>query len=464
MNQSTTATGRWREFLERGNFAITAVLTSGVGIYAMNEFITISLLPNVVAEIGGERRYEWVTTLYLVASVIPATSVGATLTRFGPRRAYSIALLVFAAGSVLCALAPTMTVLLGARVLQGLGGGALAGLGYAMISAALPERLWSRAAALVSVMFGVGTLVSSAIGGFDAEFVSWRAGFGLLAVLALMLLVFVPIAMPTRLAGRAVAILRIPVRSLVLLGGAALAISGADIPENTTIVIVLLLLGVLLVLAFVAVDRGSQTSVLPRKTFGPGPLKWIYLTLGILMAAMMVDTYVPLFAEELDGVSPLVAGFLGAALAIGTTVGQILSASIARAETVMRVVAVAPVVMASGLVLAAAGQRSFGPTALIATWTLGLVIAGAGAGLAWPHLSAWAMAAVVEPGQKAVAAAAVNTVQLTSAAFGAGLAGVLVDLHGTLDKAASTTTFLAFAALVAVGTVASCRAARPAPV
>ena len=80
MNQSTTATGRWREFLERGNFAITAVLTSGVGIYAMNEFITISLLPNVVAEIGGERRYEWVTTLYLVASVIPATSVGATLT------------------------------------------------------------------------------------------------------------------------------------------------------------------------------------------------------------------------------------------------------------------------------------------------------------------------------------------------------------------------------------------------
>ena len=101
MNQSTTATGRWREFLERGNFAITAVLTSGVGIYAMNEFITISLLPNVVAEIGGERRYEWVTTLYLVASVIPATSVGATLTRFGPRRAYSIALLVFAAGSVL---------------------------------------------------------------------------------------------------------------------------------------------------------------------------------------------------------------------------------------------------------------------------------------------------------------------------------------------------------------------------
>jgi hypothetical protein len=46
-----------------------------VALYATNEFLTISLLPSAVAEIGGERFYAWVTTVYLVASVVAATTV-----------------------------------------------------------------------------------------------------------------------------------------------------------------------------------------------------------------------------------------------------------------------------------------------------------------------------------------------------------------------------------------------------
>jgi len=141
------------------------VLAGGVALYAINEFITMSLLPSAIADIGGARLYAWVTTVYLVASVVAATTVGSVLNRFGPRYAYLGTLLSFAAGTAVCMSAPTMTVLLAGRLIQGLAGGVLAGLGYAVISAALPERLWTRAAAVVSAMWGVGTLIGPAAGG-----------------------------------------------------------------------------------------------------------------------------------------------------------------------------------------------------------------------------------------------------------------------------------------------------------
>jgi hypothetical protein len=78
-------------------------------------------------------------------------------------------------------------------------------------------------------------------------------------------------------------------------------------------------------------------------------LKWIYLTMGLLMAATMVDMYAPLFGQRLGGLPPAAAGFLGAALSVGWTVAEIRSASIADRRGVARVVRWAPAVMAAGL-------------------------------------------------------------------------------------------------------------------
>ena len=165
MADTTAVPGSWGELLGRDYGRATTVLAGGVALYAINEFITMSLLPSVVADIGGARLYAWVTTVYLVASVVSATTVGPVLARFGPRVSYLGALLFFAGGTAVCAAAPSMTALLAGRLIQGLAGGVLAGLGYAVISAALPERLWTRAAAVVSAMWGVGTLVGPASGG-----------------------------------------------------------------------------------------------------------------------------------------------------------------------------------------------------------------------------------------------------------------------------------------------------------
>ncbi|WP_431971521.1 MFS transporter [Nocardia sp. bgisy134] len=464
---ATTTSSTWRELLGPKNLGASTVLAGGVALYATNEFLTISLLPSTVAEIGGQRLYAWVTTVYLVASVIAATTVSATLARLGPRWSYLAGLTVFGLGSLMCAVAPTMEFLLAGRTVQGAAGGMIAGLGYAVINSALPQSLWTKASALVSAMWGVGTLLGPAAGGLFAQFGSWRWAFGALVVLTAIIAALVPFALPARTGELPRTPDRIPVWSLLLLGSAALAISVAAIPRNVGWTAALLVIGAGLVGTFIVVDRRMTAAVLPPTAFRPGPLKWIYLTLGMLMAATMVDMYVPYFGQRLAHLVPVAAGFLGVALAIGWTISEIVSASLTRSRAIVRTVAVAPLVMAGGLVLAAFGQVDDASVGIIALWVVALLITGVGIGMAWPHLSAWAMGCVDDPSEGGRAAAAINTVQLICGAFGAGLAGVVVNATDTGGATPARWLFAAFAVLAALGVVASMRSGsrtgRPTP-
>ncbi len=458
---ATIGTGSWRELLGPKNLGASTVLAGGVALYATNEFLTTSLMPSAVADVGGHRYYAWVTTVYLVASVVAATTVHSLLLRLGPRWAYLLGLSVFGAGSLACAAAPTMEVLLAGRAVQGAAGGLLAGLGYAVINTVLPSSLWIKASALVSAMWGVGTLLGPAAGGLFSQFGSWRWAFGVLVILTATMAVLVPIALPARgAAGVDTERIPIPVWSLVLLGAAALVVSVAGIPHDWRATAVLLVVGVALVAVFVYVDRRLPAAVLPPSAFGSGPLKWIYVTLGLLMAATMADMYVPLFGQRLAHLTPVAAGFLGAGLAVGWTVGEIGSASLRNNRVIVRTVAVAPLVMATGLALAALTQDQDASIALVALWAVALVITGIGVGIAWPHLSAWAMGCVDDAAEGPAAAAAINTVQLICGAFGAGLAGVVVNLTERGDATSARWLFATFAVLASLTLVASTRSGR----
>jgi MFS family permease len=443
------------------NLGACTVLAGGVALYATNEFLTISLLPSAVADIGGQRLYAWVSAVYLVASVVAATTVHATLMRLGPRISYVLGLSVFGAGSLVCSVAPTMEALLVGRVVQGAAGGLLAGLGYAVINTVLPNSLWTKASALVSAMWGVGTLVGPAAGGLFAQFASWRWAFGVLVIVAVGMAALVPIALPARGEAEVDEVRTpIPVWSLLLLGFAALAVTVAGVPHDVRATAALLALGVALIGVFLYVDRRLPAAVLPPSAFGSGPLKWIYLTLGVLMASTMVDTYVPLFGQRLAHLTPVAAGFLGAGLAVGWTVGEISSASLANGRVIRGTVAVAPLVMAVGLVLSALTMSDGASPWLVAMWVVALLITGIGVGIGWPHLSAWAMTCVDDPSEGAAAAAAINTVQLICGAFGVGLAGVVVNMTDSGDAAPARWLFATFAVLAAIGLVASTRSGR----
>ena len=324
-----------------------------------------------------------------------------------------------------------------------------------MINSTLPQSLWTQASALVSAMWGVGRFSVLRPAACSRNTVL-ALGIRVLVVLAVAIAVLVPFALPARPgvpAGRD----RIPVWSLLLLGSAALAIASRVSRETWSWTVGLVVLGAGLVGVFLIVDRRASAAVLPPTAFRPGPLKWIYLTLGMLMAATMVDLYVPFFGQRLAHLAPVAAGFLGVALAVGWTVSEIASASVTRTKVVVRIVAVAPLVMALGLALASVSQFEDASGWVIAIWVVALALTGVGVGMAWPHLSAWAMGCVDDSSEGGRAAAAINTVQLIFGAFGAGLAGIVVNATDRGDATAARWMFATFAVLAVVGVVASTR-------
>ena len=122
IEQETSTTGHWRELWSTPYLRTSAVVAGGVVLYSTNEFLTISMLPSTINEIGGERIYSWVTTLYLVGSVVAAATVNSVLHRVGSYVAYLLGFAVLGAGSLVCAAAPNMEILLAGRFLQLLSG------------------------------------------------------------------------------------------------------------------------------------------------------------------------------------------------------------------------------------------------------------------------------------------------------------------------------------------------------
>ncbi|QLL09730.1 MFS transporter [Mycobacterium vicinigordonae] len=458
MVKTVGETGSWRELFGR-HLGICTVLAGGVGLYATNEFLTVSMLPSIVSDIGGERLFAWATTLYLVGSVVAATTVNPMLVRVGARSSYLMGLTVFGLSSLVSALAPNMQTLVAGRMLQGAAGGLLAGLGYALINSALPRHLWTRGSALVSTMWGVATLIGPTTGGIYAQLDLWQWAFVSIAVVAALMALLVRKVLPPGHIGEANPLTHpVPVWSLLLIGAAALVVSIAELPEYRIQTFGLLAAAAVLVVVFLIVDWRMHVAVLPRSVFGSGPLKWIYLTMSVQMVAAMANTYVPMFGQKLADLSPVESGFLGAALATGWTLAEVVSASLTDRQLIGRVVAVAPLVMASGLALGAITQRPYASLSYVMLWALALLITGAGIGIAWPHLAVWAMTAVDDPAESSVAAAAINIVQLSSGAFGAGLAGVVVNTAPGGEVTSARWLFAVFTALAALGFLSSYRA------
>ena len=422
--------GSWSELFSPGHLPAALVLAGGVALYATNVYVTAALLPSAVDEFGGAQYFAWAATAFLTASVISSMLVTRTVARSGAARAYVGAFAVFALGTLINMLAPSMELLLVGRTVQGLGGGLLAGLGYAVIRTALPERLWTRAAGLVSAMWGVGNLLGPALGGLFAQIGLWRGAFATMALLALVLAWVSRNAVPGG-AEQTGEVPSVPVLSLALLASTAAAFSVASVLPRGASTVACLAAAVLLLFAFVLRERFGATTVLPKLTYRRGnALKWVYLALGLLSAGAMTEAFIPLFGQELAGLPPLLAGFLGASLSVGWTAAQLCSVNIESQRGRNAVMLLGPAILAAGLFGYAALVTPEAGAWLVVAWAAVLFTAGSGIGMAFPHLSVAAMRSTDDPVEGGKAAAGVSTTQLIANAVSSSVVGLLVVAGG----------------------------------
>jgi EmrB/QacA subfamily drug resistance transporter len=311
----------------------------GMLLAALDQTIVATALPTIVADLGGAGHQSWVVTSYLLASTIVTVLVGRLGDLFGRKLVFQAAVTFFVLGSVLCGLAQSMTMLVGARALQGIGGGAITVTATALIGEVIPLRDRGRYQGALGAVFGVTTVIGPLLGGYFTDHLSWRWAFWVNVPVSIVVFFVAAAAIPAVAArGRPV----IDYAGILFVGlgatGLTLATSwgGTTYAWGSATIIGLFIFSVAALGVFVWVESrasGPESApILPTRLFG-NPVFAVCCVLSFVVGFAMLGalTFLPTYMQFVDGVSattsglrtlPMVAGMLSTSMGSGVLVGR----------------------------------------------------------------------------------------------------------------------------------------------
>jgi MFS family permease len=403
---------------------MTITVMSGTLLGSMDTYIVTTSMPRVLGDLGEPQFYAWVTAAFILAQIVGLSVGGAWKDRSGLRTPFLIAVAAFGVGSLLCAITPSMRVLVVARVFQGIAGGGLGAVSFAA-AAAYPEGLRLRILSLISGVWGVIALSAPLLGGLITDTWGWRWIFLVNVPLCglVMLLGWLALGSSKPSDSRR----RLPVMRAVLLAVAVAGLTAAP-SASLEVAVALLAVGVIAAVAYAREERRARVPVIPREMWlGRGPV-------GSSLRAMMFYTgaytgaglFLPLYLVEVRGESSAQAGVvLGIAGFMWTAASVWSSTQTGQWPKRLAMMGALLIVTASLLV---AGQALLGtlPLPLLyVTWAA----AGVGIGLAMLHLTNWALT-YAPAAQSGAVGGATQIMRLLGAAAAGALMGALLNAIG----------------------------------
>ncbi|MEV2247052.1 MDR family MFS transporter [Streptomyces sp. NPDC049970] len=291
--------------------AIGALLL-GMLLAALDQTIVSTALPTIVSELGGLDHLSWVVTAYMLAATAATPLWGKLGDQYGRKKLFQTAIVIFLIGSALCGVAQNMPQLIGFRALQGLGGGGLMVLSMAIVGDIVTPRERGKYQGLFGAVFGVTSVLGPLLGGFFTEHLSWRWVFyinlpiGVVALLVIAAVLHIPVRRTKHTIDYLGTFLIASVATCLVL---VASLGGTTWRWGSVQIVALAVLAVVLLVAFVAVERRAVEPVLPLKLFRIRTFSLVAVISFVIGFAMFgAMTYLPTFLQIVHGISPTLSG------------------------------------------------------------------------------------------------------------------------------------------------------------
>ncbi len=342
---------------------------------ALDQTIVATALPTIGRDLGGAAHLPWVVTAYLLAATSAVPIYGKLSDIHGRRIVLLAAIAIFAFGSILCALAPGMGALVGARFVQGIGGGGLLALSQTIVGDMLSPRERAGWQVYFATAFTTASVAGPVLGGFFAQHLTWQMIFWINVPLSAA--AYLMTAAPLKRLPRHERRHKLDVLGAVLLVAStstllvALSWAGARFGWVDWRTFAVLAASALLFFAFYRRLKAADEPLIPLDVLFNKVVVFATaaatLSVGLFLGLAI---YAPILFETLRGLSASQSGVALLPLTVGTVAGTLMSGrAMATREHYKRLpLAAMPCAVAAALVLAA-----FAGT--MPVWCVSLVLA-----------------------------------------------------------------------------------------
>jgi EmrB/QacA subfamily drug resistance transporter len=416
------------------------LITVSLGTFMLLIDVTIVnvALPDMAIDLHSSfSSLQWVIDIYALALAALLLGIGAFSDKVGRRPVYIAGLVVFALSSLSCGLAPSTTVLIISRGVQGIGAAAMFATTIALLSTSYEGRDRGIAFGVWGAINGAAAAAGPILGGLLTEGLSWRWIFFVnlpISVVAIAMSVYALSRDEPRRSGR----IDLPGMLAFTVSAAAVTYAltrASDAGWGSAQTIGLLALSAVSLLAFVVIEARTARPLLDLALLRRPRFSAVLIAAFILsLAAFTYLTYISLWLQSVRGMSPIGAGAAFLPLSLAALITSLAVGRFLHTPTAQRWA------LTGGLTLIGAGALLAAHLSAGSDWSsvfIGLLVNGIGVGLVSPTLASTALGSV-PPQLGGMASGALNTMRQLGYAL--GIAGLGVVLQSRIAHSLSGAT------------------------